>query len=292
MNIPEQQQIDHWIDVSIDGINRKWKLFNSGFYEQENLPVQGMHNTLALSHASLARAKFLNGDPIEEVRKEFSKAAQCIIKSFIMAYDINDPDYVGDKWPPKNPNYTGQKDSNITAQWLDPGYGQVSWADVCETYAIEGMNYALISSDFDLAYNLASLFQNSLDGHTMDVEVNRYAHSLANVLKKHNEGAISLLNAQMGEYKKKPPKSGYRLNYYTLCLALIGILEVDEQRFNQGLLEHLKFYQHDAQGALKNTDEEFICDDAIALANLGIKFGLKITVEHDTLPKGLLINNS
>ena len=51
----------------------------------------------------------------------------------------------------------------------------------------------------------------------------------------------------------------------------------------------LEFYQGDAQGELKDTDEEFICDYAVALANLGLHHGLAVTVEHDTLPPGLLI---
>ena len=289
MNIPEQQQIDHWITVSREGIDRKWELYNSGFYEREDLPVQGMYTTLALEHSSLGRAKFLNGDPTEEVRAEFAKASQCIIKSFKMAYDESDPDFVGDKLPPKNPYYTGEKDSDIEARWLDPVYGQVSFADVSELYAIEGMNYALISGDFDLAAVAATSFQDPGDGDLMYMEVNNYAHTLANILKNNKNEALKLLNRQMAEYKRKRPKGGYRLNYYTVSLALGGILESDEKKFNQGLLEHLKFYQKDAQGEFKNTDQEFICDDAIAIANLGIKNDLKVIVKYGTLAEGLLI---
>jgi len=50
----------------------------------------------------------------------------------------------------------------------------------------------------------------------------------------------------------------------------------------------LDFYQGDAQGELKDTDEEFICDYAVALANLGLHYGLAVIVEHATLPKGLM----
>jgi len=31
------------------------------------------------------------------VRREFAAAADCIIKSFTLAYDLGAPDYVGDK---------------------------------------------------------------------------------------------------------------------------------------------------------------------------------------------------
>ena len=40
---------------------------------------------------------------------------------------------------------------------------------------------------------------------------------------------------------------------------------------------------------LWDSDERYICDHAVALANLGTFFGLSITIEHDLLPKGLLI---
>ncbi|MBU1171283.1 MAG: immunity 49 family protein [Proteobacteria bacterium] len=264
MNKPEQEQIDHWLKVTTNHIKKDWELYHEGFYEKENISIQSVYAGFALDNSSLARAKFLNGDPIKDVRNQFAQAAKYMMKSFTMAYDPSDSDYQGES---------------------------TDWSCVSETNAIEGMDYALMSGDFDLASKLASLFQNRLDGYTMAIEVNRYAHTLANVLTNKKEGAMKWLNHQMADYKKKPAQKGYRLNYYTLSLALEGILEFDEKKFNQGLLEHLEFYQNDAQGELKDTDEEFICDDAVALANLGIKHGLAVTVEYDTLPKGLLINS-
>ncbi|MBU1170731.1 MAG: immunity 49 family protein [Proteobacteria bacterium] len=264
MNLPEQHQIDHWIKTALDSIAQTYKDFESGFYENENISIQSVHTGTALFYASLARAKFLNRSPIKDVRKEFSKAAQYILKSFTMTYDKSDPDY----------------------QEKEP-----DWSCVMETHAIEGMNFALMAGDIDTSSKIASWFQDPGDGDLMDIEVNRYAHALANVLKNRPEDAMKRLNDQMADYKKKPAKKGYRLNYYTLSMALEGILEFDGKKFNQGLLEHLEFYQNDAQGELKDTDEEFICDDAVALGNLGIKHGLAVTVEYDTLPKGLLINS-
>jgi len=69
---------------------------------------------------------------------------------------------------------------------------------------------------------------------------------------------------------------------------LLGIANQDGALFNKGLQMQLDFYQGDAQGELKDTDEEFICDYAVALANLGLHYGLAVIVEHATLPKGLM----
>jgi hypothetical protein len=263
MNQPDQEQIDHWLAVSMEGIDEKWRLYQSGFYEQENLPVQGMYGTLSLLHASLARAKFLNGDPLEEVRAEFATAARHVMKSFTMAYDESDPDYQGEA---------------------------ADLSEVSETIAIGGFNYALMAADFELAAAIGRSYRNRPDGYMLGIDTNRYTNALAFTLQERLKEAKKLLDAQFADYAKRPPKSPADRNYYTLINALYGILERNEQRFNEGLQAQLESYEEDARGELKNTDEEFICDYAVALANLGIHHGLKVTVEHDTLPRGLLIN--
>ncbi len=263
MNKPDQEQIDHWIITAREGIEGRWKRYKDGFYIKEDISIQCMYTSLALDHASLARAKFLNGDPIDEARAEFSNAARCILKSFTMAYDESDPDYQGEK---------------------------VDLSCNTETIAIRGFNYALMAADFDLAKELASWFRDRPDGKKMDSEVNHYAHDLKRVLREGRVKAWNLLKTQFETYTAKPPKrNDYKKNYFTLTTALFGIVESNEERFNQGLMMQLEFYQGDAQGENKNTDEEFICNHAVALANLGIHHGLKVTAEYDTLPKGLLI---
>ena len=93
--------------------------------------------------------------------------------------------------------------------------------------------------------------------------------------------------------KKKPPRQGYEKNYHTLITTLYGIVTRDEKRFNEGLLMQLEFYRiAEAEGEYRNTPQGFICDDAVALANLGLHEGLAVTVEHDLLPRGLLIINN
>ena len=288
MNQPEQQQIDHWLEVSIMQINRQHQLRLEGFYEEKDIAMQNHYCGLAMTHAGLARAKFLNSDALDEVRAEFAHAAQYALKTFTMAYDRENPEYIGDQWPPRNPHYG--KHPDIEAKWLDAGHGEVDWSCLTEGKFIEGVNYALMAADLELAQTLAGWFQDTPDGVTMDVEVNHHAHALKHTLLGDLSQARTLLQGLITAYEAKPSKRrDYRKNFYTMSQALLGIIETDVKRFNQGLLLQLDFYQGEAQGELRNTDQGFICDKAVALANLGLYHGLAVTIEYDTLPKGLLL---
>ena len=286
MNQPEQQQIDHWFAFAKKWIPRKKQKIASGEGKQAT------YTSLALAHASFARAKFLNGDALTEVRTEFANAARCILKNFTMAYDEADPDYLGDQWPERNPHYTGLKGSPVTAKWCNPTHGQLDLSELIETYAIDGINYALIAADFELAAELAQIYRTSPDGDMLDIDVNRYVHTLKQWLLGEPEAALSLIHEQFEDYKQTPPKSAGDKNYYTLFTTLFGIVSGDNAVFNEGLQQQLVFYQSYAQGEAKNTTEEFICDPAVALANLGFHRGLTVTVTHDTLPPGLLLIRS
>ncbi|BBA37462.1 hypothetical protein sS8_5545 [Methylocaldum marinum] len=261
-NTPEQQQIDHWLNNARYQIERTWRLNREGFHEKHGVSLQCVHTAVAGDHASLARAKFLNGDPIAEVRAEFANAARHILKSFRMAYDETDPDYQGEK-------------ADLSA--------------VSETIAIDGLNFALMAADFDLAVELGRGYRDRPDGFSLGLDVNRYVNALAFTVRDRLEDARQRLQAQFDDYARKPPKSAADRNYHSLVTALSGILERDAARFNEGLAAQLKIYQSYARGEARNTDEEFICDHAVALANLGLRRGLAVTAEHPTLPRGLLI---
>jgi hypothetical protein len=265
MNQPAQNQIDHWLVDSQQTIARKWELRNSGFYEKENLPLQGMYCSLSSSHASLARAKFLNGDPLEEVRAEFANAARHVMKSFTMAYDESDPDYLGDA---------------------------ADLEEVSETIGIEGMNWALMSADFELAAEMGRHYRTRPDGDMLSLRSNRYANALALTLQERQKEALPLLLAQFEDYKKKPPKSPAARNYYSLILALFGIVAKEREKFHQGIELQLKSHWPYAKGEGKDTDEEFICDHAVALTILAQRNLLWPKVAQNMLPGGLLLRNA
>ena len=270
---PEQQQIDHWLKVASDTITQSIKDFQSNFYLVNDLPIQTFYAGTASSYADLACAQFLNGEEPAVFRANFSKATSHIIKSFKMAYDKNDPDYVGDK---KETDFSGF------------GYGCVSWFKVSEGVFIEGFHYALMAADFEQARELATLFRDRPDGRKLDKEINCYAHALKCAALAEKEQGKTLLKQTIDEGKGKKTKSPLKLNYQTLSHALYGILDNDEALFNRGLELQLNLQEFYARGEAKDTSEEFICGNAVALANLAIAYKIPVTVEHNLLPKGML----
>jgi hypothetical protein len=265
MSKPDQEQIEHWLKVGRDGIEQTRQDLDEGYYEKKSIPLQSVYTGLAMDHASIGRSAFLNGDPVEVARGSLAKAAKCVLKSFTMAYDTSDPEY---------------------QDW------RTDWSEVKETIFIRGMSYALMSCDFELAKELATWFQERGDGTKMDPPINRYVWALKYAVLDQREKAWSdYLKPSMDDYAKKPAKgSNWRSNYFTLSTALAGILLKDAELFNQGLDMQLQFYSRDTKGEAKDTPKEFICDNAVALANLGIHSGLKVTVQNELLPRGLLIN--
>ncbi|WDE08522.1 hypothetical protein SG34_031870 [Thalassomonas viridans] len=280
MNEPEQEQIDYWLNESHESIHRKQKLADEGYYRKKNISIQGIYTAVAIDYADLGRARCLNKEPLSSVRHEFNTAAKCIKKSFRMAYDRDDPDYVGDKLPPEKAT---------RARW-----GYVSWSDVDELNGIYGFNFSLVAANFDTAQKLATLFQDRKNGKKMEPCINRYAHALKHAILLEKTQGQSLLELTLESFATKPPKQGYKANYFNLSKTLSGILTGNELLFNQGLEQVLTFYKkvRIPGDNLWDTDYEFICDDAVALANLGLSYNLMVTVEHELLPKRLLLDPS
>jgi len=252
---PEQHQIDHWLKVAQESIVRILKNYESGHYEKKDLPIQAFYTGQGSNYPDLARAQFLNSEPPEIFRENFSKGAGYILKNFKMAYDETDPDYVGDKPPTDHSGF---------------GYGCVSWFKVGETTFIEGVHYAFMAGNFDTARELATWYKNPEKAYLRgEKEVNRYALALKHTLLEDIESAKAELTPTI-ESLVKTSKDPFKLKHILLSISLYGILDNDEAAFNKGLELYLDFDQKYAQGEEKDTDYEFVCDEAVALANLGI----------------------
>lgn len=262
INLPAQDQIDHWINKYQKDLDTTIVHMRSGFYVENEIPFQSVFDGDAMDYAGLGRAKFLNGNAIEEVRDTFRQAANSALRAFKIVYDLSDEFYKPDN---------------------------TRFSSVSERQYIEGAYYALIAGDFELASEHAYWFQDRPNGKKMDPEVNDFAFALKYTLQGDTDKALSILHPRLDKYLKKPPKGGYKRNYFTLTTALVGILEKDEALFNEGLSQQLHFHLGDARGEYKNMPQGFICDDAVALANLGIHHGLSVTVSDYRLPSGLLI---
>lgn len=247
-----KEETEAWIDLAQEDIK---------FFQSIENPEQSTYTTMALSYNSLGRARFLHDDAIQDVRTAFQEAGRSIMRSFTMAYDEHDPDYLGN---------------------------QADWCRVSETYAIDGLNATLMAADFALARELAEWFRDRPDARRMDPEVNNYTWGLKHTLLDAPGKARELLNRTLDKYAANPPKTGYKRNYYTLTTALAGILDNDDERFNLGLREQAAFYKGWAQGENADTPEEYIDDHLVALGNLGRYHGLTVQDDIPYLPEGLL----
>ncbi len=275
LHAPEQEQIDHWLKVSREWIQKKWSLYEEGFYQEKNLPLQGLYTTLGGLHAHLGRARYLNGEPIEAVREEFRQAARHVLKSFRMAYDPSDPDYVGNRPPPPG---------------RDPGWGELSLAAVSENEFIEGAHWALMGADLALARELAEWYREPPDPAPDDEVLLGYTRMLSAELREVEKLARQYARVQMEWCTSRELESGYEENVCTMSQALAGIVRRQAETFNEGVRAHLEFYRRRVVPEVRDTDQEFICDDAVALANLGLFRGLEVTVSHPLLPPGLLVS--
>lgn len=262
---PDQNQIDHWMSVKVSNLKRTKEDWASGYYVTQGIPFQDVFNGDAMDYSGLGRSRLLNGDNIEDVRADFRQAAQSALRAFKIVYDPGDKFYRPDN---------------------------TKFSSVSERQFIEGAYYALMAGDVALAAELAHWFQDRPNGKKMDPEVNDFALALQHTLLGDTDKALTILRPRLDKYLKKPPKGGYKRNYFTLTTALVGILERDEAIFNEGLALQLHFHLGDARGEYKNMPQGYVCDDAVALANLGLHHGLNVTVSDYRLPTALLIGKT
>ena len=266
---PDRGEVDWWIQFSLESIAKRQKKIDAGERDQ------AFYTTMYLSYMTLGRARYLHGiwfqslstrAAVKEARTAFQKAAECMETNFRMAYDPAVPEYMGD---------------------------QAEWWCVSETIAISGFNAAFMASDFALARRFAPWPRRSPDDDPMDIEVCNYVDAQQAYLLNDPAMATQLLHRNLDKFKKRPSSKGFRLNYHTLSMALLGIVEKNDVRFNGGLAAQLEFYERFETGVNsenEDTSQELICDDAVALANLGLWAGLKLHTKHRLMPTDLLIS--
>jgi len=209
------------------------------------------------------RALFLNSAPLAQVRDAFRDAAKGIERVFQMSYDPSSPHFLGNRADPTT---------------------------VTDTTAIEGLNSSLIAGDFELAQRLARLVPAEPSDPSTPLELSCYTRGLQQLLLEKTSQAKSLLAKGLQKHKSGPPKKGYSRNYYTLMLALSGIVDASDTKFNEGLRQQAEFYRTLARGENADTPEEHFCDHLVALGNLGLSHGRKVTETTPYLPPALLLS--
>ena len=266
---PDRDETEWWIEISLKGIEKRRKRIEAGERDQ------AFYTSMHLDYMTLGRARYLHGvwfqslstrAAVKEARAAFQQAAGCIEMCFRLAYDPMLPEYLGDK---------------------------AEWFEVDEVTGIEGFNAALMASDFALARRFAPWPRRSPDNAPMDIEICNYVDALQAYLLNDAATATQLLHRNLDKFKQRPSSKGFRLNYHTLSMTLLGIVEKNDVRFNGGLAAQLEFYERFETGVNsenEDTSEEFICDQSVALANLGLWAGLKLHTKHRLMPPDLLIS--
>jgi hypothetical protein len=244
-----------WIKVAEERIQLRQEKFDAG--TAKHLTWVGWSEW----QMSLGRARFLHGDPLEMVRQAFREAARGIETSFAMAYDESSPHFLGCRAEPRA---------------------------VSETTALHGLNAALMAVDFALAGRLARWIPPSPNDPSTSEETLHYVRGLKHLLLGQPSQARAHVSATLKQYEGRPPQADYKRNYYTLTLALAGILEGDDERFNEGLRAQADFYRGFLQGENADTVGEHIRDHLVALGNLGLRHGRQVKGDIPFLPRELL----
>jgi hypothetical protein len=255
VNAELAEEAQNWVTTAEERIQKRLEKINTGRAEASTWVG------LSEWYMSLGRARFLRGDPIAQVREAFQNAARGIETCFRMAYDPSSPQFLGDK--------------------VDP-------SAVLDVTAIDGLNASLMVADLDQARRLAQWIPPGAHTDSNLPEDAQYVRGLKHLLLDHPDKARAHINGLLQRYGGKPPRSGYKRNYYTLAQTLAGILDENDAKFLEGLHLQAEFYRTLARGENADTPEERLCDHLVALGNLGIHYGRELKSDVPFLPRELL----
>lgn len=264
-------------------------------------PDHTLYNTLAAWNIALGQIQFLETGETEAVRQLFLKASELVRKSFSVVYNVDDPDY------PINP---------------------CSLEEITAVKGIDGFHAAFMAGDFEAARKMADWLrfseelpdamkagydqlmnseESEMDGHEFEVamldQANDYALALKNLFVGNRAEAKVLTEKvlksfQTGEAQEKLKQlkeeslfvEDAHFDYEGLCATLLGILDNNEERFNQGLEMLLRSHQEKiVEEDILFPMGEFFAASPLAMANLGIHQGLAVSVQSNLLPEKLII---
>lgn len=260
-----QEIIDRGIELFQEFVERNKQDELSGFYEEKGIEAETVYAANAMDYAGLGISYGLNGD-IEQAKAAFQTAAEFKVKPLLMAYDEKDPAYLGDD--------------------IAEG-GQAH--NVVDCFA-----YAMAAGDLPIAKQACGLFpaqwrpRNSKANTADDL-----VHALNAWFTGDKLRAAGFCQKSMEAYIAKPSKKvTYRSNYYTLHLALWGIITHDQLAFDEGIRKHLEICYHEARyGEQKGMTEAYFAEYALALTNLAIQAGMKQQVFDPFIVQGLVISS-
>ncbi len=243
-------------------IERAKNLKEAGYYEEKGIEAETVYCGNAMEYAGLGIAYALHGD-WDLAKEAFQTAAEYQLKPLQMAYDPDYPDFLGDA--------------------IAEGGQAISVVDC--------FNFAMAAGDLAIAKQACALFpaqwraRNSKPGTADD-----FVHALHAWFSGDKLRAAGFCQKSMEAYIAKPSKKiTGRSNYYTLHLALWGIIINDQSVFDTGIQKQLEICHHEARyGEWNDSVRGHFAEYALALTNLAIQAGMKHQVIDPFIPEGLV----
>lgn len=257
------EQINFSMSIPMKQMKRRENLEKTDFYNVNDISLESRYAGKASDFASIACGYSLKND-FELSKEYFLLAAKHQIKPFEMAYNPNSPNYVG------NNIRQGVRDIN----------------------AIDAFNYSMCANNVELAKISCSHYRYIKTDIQFDM-ANNYIFALQELINGNGKKAAIYCQESLEGFIKKPSKGiNYRSNYYTLHLALFGIITGDQTMFDHGISEQLSICHVEAvKGADAGLVSSRVSDFSIALTNLALLQNLKQNIYDDFIPQGLILEN-
>ncbi|TWU63810.1 hypothetical protein AYI74_17085 [Shewanella algae] len=254
------EQLATELQIDLDDIARIKALDDAGHYKNKKL--EKYYWGRGFDQASLAMSYALN-QKFDEAKAAFKKAAEYQLRPLKMAFDPTDPEFIGENVVMGN-----------------------EAIDVASCF-----NCAMAAGELAIAKEACLLYpEGHFPGNPKPDTADDLVHALKAWFNGDHDKASAHCQKRLDEYTAKPSKKiTFRSNYFTLHLALWGIIHKDALSFEDGIKRNLAIWHHGARyGEESGTTRGHYAEFAVALTNLGIHAGMEQPVVDPFIPQGLV----
>ncbi|AYV11504.1 MULTISPECIES: hypothetical protein [Shewanella] len=254
------EQLATELQIDLDDIARKKALDEAGFYK--DYEKESYYSGRGFDHASVAMSYALN-QKFDEAKAAFKKAAEYQLRPLKMAFDPTDSEFIGERVS------RGNQAINV----------------------VSCFNCAMAAGELAIAKEACLLYpEGHFPGNPKPDTADDFVHALKAWFNGDHDIASAHCQKRLDEYTAKPSKKiTFRSNYFTLHLALWGIIHKDALSFEDGIKRNLAIWHHGARyGEESGTTRGHYAEFAVALTNLGIHAGMEQPVVDPFIPQGLV----
>ena len=258
------EQLANELEIDLETIARKKALDEAGFYKDHE--KESYYCGRSFDQASVAISYALN-QKFDEAKAAFKKAAVYQLRPLKMAFDPTDSEFIGEK-------------ISEGSQAID---------------VVSCFNCAMAAGELALAKEACLLYpEEHFPGNPKPDTADDLVHALKAWFNGDHDKASAHCQKRLDEYTAKPSKKiTFRSNYFTLHLALWGIIHKDTLSFEDGIKRNLAIWHHGARyGEESGTTRGHYAEFAVALTNLGIHAGMEQPVVDPFIPQGLVLVKS